>query len=142
MSDRYFYYGRDWGDKMDDGNGTTHLTVYHPRFYPEKFSFMLTGSEISAFVGAYSRGESRYCPENTHHNAILVSRTDGDVHELRFVTQMDTRTIALTDHDLALLGVHAQISADLSARELLSWRERHPRTADISRGTSPTDAHA
>jgi len=140
MSDRYFYYDRDWGDKMDDGHGTAHLTLYHPMLYPSKSSFMLTSSEISAIVGAYSRGESLRCPENTHHDAMLVSRTDGNVREIRFVTQMDTRTIALTDHDLALLGDHARVSECLSARELLSWRERYPR-ADDPLSTSPADPH-
>jgi len=127
---------------MDDGNGTSHLTVYHPVSYPGNFSFMLTSSEISAFVGTYIRGDSLRCPENAHHDAMLVSKTDGNVHEICFSTPMDTRTIALTDSDLALLGDHAQVSEDLSARELLSWREQYPHTADVSSGTSPTDAHA
>lgn len=126
MSERYCEHA--CGDKLSDGNGNVPLTLFYPATTSGSLDYLeLTSADAAALVGAFIRHEPLRRQGSKHQDIAFLVRLDSEEHVLD-LAEADGKTwaLALTDNDLALLGAHAQVGDDLSARELLSWLQRFP----------------
>jgi hypothetical protein len=125
MPKRYCEY--DCGDKLSDGNGNVPLTLFYPAMNSDSLDYLeLTGADAAALVGAFIRHEPLRREGTKYQDIVFVVRLDSEEHVLDLVeADGNTWALALTNNDLALLGAHAHVGEHLSARELLSWRERY-----------------
>jgi len=114
------YCEHDCSDKLSDGNGNVPLTLFYPAMSSESLDYLeMTGADAAALVGAFIRHEPLRRQGTKYQDMVFVARLDSGEHVLDLVeADGNTWALALTDNDLALLGAHAQVGEDLSAREL------------------------